>query len=51
VCAQLRDVLAAENSAVVAQKNDHGGTLLPSRAKTDVMTIRIGQHNIRKRVA
>jgi hypothetical protein len=27
--AQLRDVLAAENSAVVAQKHDYGGRLFP----------------------
>lgn len=32
VFAQLRDVLAAEDSTIVAQKNYHGGMLLPERA-------------------
>jgi hypothetical protein len=34
VFAQLRDVLAAEHSAVVAQKNDHRRTIRPQRAKS-----------------
>jgi hypothetical protein len=29
VRAQLRDMLAAENSAVVPQEDNHGGTLFP----------------------
>lgn len=51
MCAQLRNMLAAEDSAVMAQKNDHGGTCLPERAQTNIITIRIGQNNIRKRLA
>jgi hypothetical protein len=35
VLAQLRDMLAAEDSAVVSQKDNHGGTFLPQRAETD----------------
>ena len=32
VVTQLRDMLAAKNSAVVAQKDNHGGSRLPQRA-------------------
>ena len=33
VLTQLRDMLAAENSAVVAKENNHGGVQLPQRAE------------------
>jgi hypothetical protein len=33
VLAQLRDMLAAENSSVVTKKNDDRETLLPQRAE------------------
>jgi hypothetical protein len=33
--AQLRDMLAAEDSTPVAQKNDGGGTLRPQRAESE----------------
>jgi hypothetical protein len=33
VLAQLRDMLAAEDSAVVAQENNHGRVRLPQRAE------------------
>jgi len=35
VFAQLRDMLAAENSTVVAKENDDGGILLPQRTEAD----------------
>jgi hypothetical protein len=35
VFAQLRDVLAAKDSAVVAKENQDGGIVLPERAETD----------------
>jgi hypothetical protein len=35
VFAQLRDVLAAEDSAVVTKKNDDGGPAFPQRTETD----------------
>ena len=46
VFAQLRDVLAAKNSAIVAKKNDDGRLILPQRAQTDFLAIAIGQNNI-----
>jgi hypothetical protein len=42
MCAQLRDVLAAEDSAVVTQKNNYGWTLLPQRAQANILVVRIG---------
>jgi hypothetical protein len=35
VFAQLRDVLAAEDSAIVAKENEDGGIRFPERAETD----------------
>jgi hypothetical protein len=46
VFAQLRDVLAAKNSAIVAKKNDDGRLILPQRAQTDFLAIAIGENNI-----
>jgi hypothetical protein len=43
VCAQLRNVLAAEDSTVVPQKDDHCRPLCPERAKTPLFPVRIGQ--------
>jgi len=34
VLAQLRDMLAAENSAIVPQEHHHGGTRLPQRSES-----------------
>jgi hypothetical protein len=42
VFAQLRDVLAAKNSAVVAQKNDNGRLVLPQRSQADFSAIGVG---------
>jgi hypothetical protein len=46
VFAQLRDVLTAKNSAVVAQKNQHGRLPGPQRAKTNVPPIAIGKGDL-----
>jgi hypothetical protein len=51
VFAQLRDVLAAKNSSVVPQKNDHGRLALPQRAQPDFFSIGVGEHQIRKPLA
>jgi hypothetical protein len=45
--AQLRDMLAAEDSAVVAQENDHGGIGCPQRAKPNGRALRVRQRDIR----
>lgn len=39
--AQLRDVLAAKDSAVMSQKNQNGGLPGPQRAKTNLLPIAI----------
>src|SRR5712692_8068979 len=44
VRAQLRDVLAAEHSAVMAEEDHNCGSISPQRAETDVMAIEIGQN-------
>jgi len=49
VFAQLRDVLAAEDSTVVAQENYHRRLPLPKRAQADLAAIRTGQHHRSKR--
>jgi hypothetical protein len=41
VFAQLRDVLAAKNSAVVSQKHEHGGPAGPQRPKLQFTSVRI----------
>jgi hypothetical protein len=46
VFAQLRDVLAAKNSAVVPQKNQNGRLPSPQRAKTIVLPIAIGKGDL-----
>jgi hypothetical protein len=43
VFAQLRDVLAAEDSAIVAKKYDHRRGLGPKRAEARGMAIHVGQ--------
>jgi hypothetical protein len=42
VFAQLRDVLAAKNSAIVAQKNDNGRLVLPQQSQADFSAIGVG---------
>lgn len=51
VFAQLRDMLAAENSTIMAQKHDNGGLFFPKGAKADGISISIGQGNVRQTVA
>jgi hypothetical protein len=46
--AQLRDVFAAENSAVVAKKYNHRRALCPKRAKARGMAIDVGQRDSRQ---
>jgi hypothetical protein len=43
--AQLRDMLAAENSSVMPEKDKHRGATGPKRPKPDFLAIRIGKHN------
>lgn len=45
VVAQLRDMLATENSAIVTEENNDGGFALPERAETHIAVIRIGEHD------
>ena len=51
VLAQLRDVFTAENSSVVAQKNDHCGPARPQGAENCFLTIAIRKRNLRQRGA
>jgi hypothetical protein len=51
VFAQLRDVLAAKNSSVVPQKNDYDRLALPQRTQPNFLSIRVGEHQIRKPLA
>jgi hypothetical protein len=46
VLAQLRDVLAAEDSAVVAKKDEDGGIGFPERAQADGFAEGIGERDI-----
>ncbi len=48
VLAQLRDMLAAEDSTVVPQENDYSGIGFPQRTETDIAALRFGQHNLRQ---
>jgi hypothetical protein len=47
VVAQLRDMLAAEDSSVVAKKNDNSRILLPQSAQTDLLAVWIGENDAR----
>jgi hypothetical protein len=51
VFAQLRDVLAAKDSAVVAKKNDDGGIALPQRTKANFPAVGVGQYDVRQLLA
>jgi hypothetical protein len=44
--AQLRDVLAAKDSAIVAKKNDHGRFISPQRTQPDFLAIRIRKKDV-----
>ena len=46
VCAQLRDMLTAENSTVVTQKHNDGGIRFPKRTQPNIATAAFRQHNV-----
>ena len=48
VIAQLRDVLTAENSAVVAKEYKHRQPVLPQRAQPNQSLVAVRQHNTRQ---
>jgi hypothetical protein len=49
--AQLRDVLAAKDSAIMPKKDDHGGIVLPQRAEANFVAVSIGQNDVRELLA
>lgn len=51
VRAQLRGMLAAEDSTVVAQEHDDGGVMFPERAEADLVAVGIGQNDRGERFA
>ncbi len=48
VLAQLRDVLAAEDSTVMPKKGDHRRPVGPERAQPDLVTLAVGQGDRRE---
>ena len=44
--AQLRDVLAAKDSSVVAEKNQHGRSRIPKRAERNFAAVAIGKDDL-----
>jgi hypothetical protein len=48
VVAQLRDVLATEDSAIVSEEDYYRGTLFPQRAETDLTAAGFRQHDVRE---
>lgn len=51
VFAQLRDVFAAEDSTVMAEKNKHGRATGPQGAETNGMAVNVGKRNARELAA
>jgi len=51
VLAQLRDVLAAEDSAVVTEEDHDRGAVGPERAESDYAAVAIGEDDRRKGAA
>jgi hypothetical protein len=49
--AQLRDMLAAENSPIVPQENHHGRLRGPQRPETDLSPVRVWKHDHRESLA
>ena len=49
--AQLRDVLAAENSPIVPEEHNHGRLTLPQRAKPEIAAVRVRQDDVRQCLA
>ncbi len=48
VFAQLRDVLAAENSSIVAEENEHGGVFRPQGTQTNLLAVGVREDDIRE---
>jgi hypothetical protein len=48
---QLRNVLTAENSTIVAKKDNDGRPAFPQRPESDFAPVSIGQYDIRQRLA
>jgi hypothetical protein len=48
VFAQLRDVLAAKDSSIVPQKNNHGGFAFPQRTQPNFLPECVRQYNLHK---
>jgi|SRR5208337_940562 len=46
--AQLRDVLAAEDSSIVAEENEHGGVILPQGTQTNLLAVGVREDDIRE---
>jgi hypothetical protein len=46
--AQLRDVLAAEDSSIVPKEDDYGGGRSPKRAESNFASVGIGEHDLRQ---
>jgi hypothetical protein len=46
--AQLRDVFAAEHSAIMAEEDEDRGPVRPQRAKLDLLTFTVRQNDPRK---
>jgi hypothetical protein len=46
--AQLRDVLAAENSSIVPKEDDYGRRQGPKRAESNFAAVGIGEHDLRQ---
>jgi hypothetical protein len=51
VFAQLRDMLAAKNSSVMAKKDERRGAAGPERPEPDFPSIGVGKHNFREPAA
>ena len=49
--AQLRDMLSAKNSPIVAEKNDNGGTALPQRSQSNFLPKSVRQNDVREPLA
>jgi hypothetical protein len=51
VFAQLRDMLAAKNSSIMPQKNEHGRLIRPQRPEPHLRPIAIGENDFTQLVA
>jgi hypothetical protein len=46
VFAQLRDMLSAKNSSIMAEKNDNGGSALPQRSQSNFLPKSVGKSDV-----